>query len=171
MPPLPQITTASGAKWESNIGGEWCLLKPNSVKIETAVFELLEYLNFPTWSLFIDLDDKIALVNILTPLVEVGVPLAIKDIERTYCAEYREREIGTMQHIKEKSSKTKPGDTSQNRVNSDNAFGSLKPSADSSVAKTHGAAPQANARPEWRGAERVEMQTRRPIPLPLQAAR
>jgi hypothetical protein len=35
----------------------------------------------------------------------------------------------------------------------------------------HESSSQANARPEWRGAKDVEMQTERAIPRPLQAAR
>jgi len=143
-PTLGQCVTASGAEWVSYEKDVWYLLKSERLETETAVSEFLDYLRFPIWALPENIPNKAAFVNILTPLIKLGVPLPVEHIKRTYCTKYTNCQIKTMQQINEISPESISSDTSQNRVNADNAFGSLEPSADSGVAKIHGVATQAN---------------------------
>jgi hypothetical protein len=133
IPPLGQFTTTGGAQWESYKKGEWCLLETNGVETKTAVCELLEYLHFPFWALQGEIKEKTAFLDILAPLIELGMTLPVEYIKRTYCAENSKGHIEALQWPPKTSTYAESSNPGQNRVDAHDVLSTFEPSTNSGV--------------------------------------
>lgn len=99
-----KVTFASGAQWTSNSDRTlWYLLKPDSMEKKTAVIELLIYLNMPRF--FISMQHMLenrGYIDSLVSIVEVGLPLSVKYLERSAEAEKAETNKDGCLELKEK---------------------------------------------------------------------